>query len=109
MDTANQGKPWAKLVVPSSGSMIHLWLVPRSGVDVLFGKKVVLRERLLQSADQQRFRCLVNFGDQVDAPLVLDLQRLPEPGALQFAGLFGKLCRSARYFSMDGVIMNPWL
>ena len=64
---------------------------PAAVVAAFFGHDAILRKPAPDLADQKRFRTAVDFGDQIDLALVIDLQALAAPGAQDFPGLQGQV------------------
>ena len=81
-DTAKCGWPWAKLVVPSSGSRYQTQRSAGAGADGraaarLLADHQMVGERAAQALVDQRLHRPVGLGDEVDRALVLDLLRPP--------------------------------
>ena len=77
IETAKCGMPWRKLVVPSSGSTIHRWLlsVPARGAAFL-AEKAVIRPRLGEFLVDDFLGAAVGGGDEIARALERDLQVL---------------------------------
>ena len=89
IDTQNCGKPWAKLVVPSSGSTYQRNSPVEAFAGSLFAVDAVVGKGLAETRADQLLDGAVGHGDQVDVALVLGFDALGQKFAQARAGLAG--------------------
>ena len=72
MELATKGRPWAKFVVPSSGSINPGQLARHRVIGGLLGQKIGLGKQGCQGFLEHFLHGQVGFGDEINATLVAD-------------------------------------